>query len=107
MFNDTLGKIHFGWLFLAYNVTFLPGFGQTDRPNWIVTVRDLAAWVAWFVRDMNLAQPLNVVGISMGGWVAVEIAIMNQHIFKKMMLVAPAGLKAEDGETWDYFAKPA
>ncbi len=84
-------------------VPSLPGFGQTTRPNWIVTVRDLAAWVAWFVRDMNLAQPLNVVGFSMGGWAAAEIAIMNQHIFKKMVLVAPAGLKPQEGETWDYF----
>jgi len=26
MFNDTLGKIHFWWLLVAYNVTFLPMF---------------------------------------------------------------------------------
>jgi pimeloyl-ACP methyl ester carboxylesterase len=84
-------------------VPSLPGFGETTRPDWIVTVRDVAAWVAWFVREMNLAQPLNVIGFSMGGWVAAEIATVNQHIFKNMTLVAPAGLKSEEGETWDYF----
>ena len=26
MFNDTLGKIHFWWIFVAYNVTFIPMF---------------------------------------------------------------------------------
>jgi pimeloyl-ACP methyl ester carboxylesterase len=81
----------------------LPGFGQSARPDWIINVRDLAAWVTWFVRDMNLAQPLNVIGFSMGGWAAAEIATMNASIFKKMVLVSPAGLKPEEGMTWDYF----
>lgn len=84
-------------------VPSLPGFGQSERPDWIVTVRDMAAWVSWFVRDMHTQQPLNVVGFSMGGWVAAEIATVNQHIFKKIVLVGPAGLKPEEGETWDYF----
>ena len=84
-------------------VPSLPGFGQSSRPDWIVSVRDLAAWVTWFVRDMEIAQPLNVVGFSMGGWVAAEISTMNSSIFKKMVLVSPAGLKPEQGETWDYF----
>lgn len=100
-----------GWLeayaelakrFTVY-VPSLPGFGQSARPSWIVTVRDLAAWVTWFVRDMKLRQPINVVGFSMGGWVAAEIAIMNPQIFKKMVLVGAAGLKPEEGEIWDYF----
>jgi len=81
----------------------LPGFGRSTRPDWIVTVRDLAAWVTWFVRDMKLSQPLNVIGFSMGGWIAAEIATFNDSIFKKMVLVGPAGLKPEQGETWDYF----
>ncbi len=84
-------------------VPSLPGFGQSARPDWIVTVRDLAAWVTWFVRDMGLPQPLNVIGFSMGGWIAAEIATMNASIFKKMVLVSPAGLKPEQGQTWDYF----
>ena len=100
-----------GWLnvhqelaghFTVY-VPSLPGFGQSTRPDWIVNVRDLAAWVTWFVRDMKLPQPLNVIGFSMGGWVAAEIATMNSSIFKKMVLVSPAGLKPEQGQTWDYF----
>jgi pimeloyl-ACP methyl ester carboxylesterase len=47
---------------------------------------------------------MHVIGFSMGGWVAAEIATVNASIFKKMVLVAPAGLKPEDGEIWDYFA---
>ncbi len=100
-----------GWLsvhqelagtFTVY-VPSLPGFGQSARPDWIVSVRDLAAWVTWFVRDMKLPQPLNVIGFSMGGWIAAEIATMNASIFKKMVLVSPGGLKPQQGQTWDYF----
>jgi pimeloyl-ACP methyl ester carboxylesterase len=104
-----------GWLhayeelaehFTVY-VPSLPGFGQSTRPDWIVSVRDLAAWVTWFVRDRQLPQPMHVIGFSMGGWVAAEIATVNASMFKKMVLVAPAGLKPEEGEIWDYFASSA
>ena len=84
-------------------VPSLPGFGLSSRPDWITNVRDMAAWVTWFVRDMGLPQPLNVIGFSMGGWIAAEIATMNSSIFKKMVLVSPGGLKPSEGETWDYF----
>jgi pimeloyl-ACP methyl ester carboxylesterase len=84
-------------------VPSLPGFGGSARPEWIVSVRDLAAWVTWFVRDLKLPQPLPVVGCSLGGWVAAEIATMNAAIFTRMVLVAPAGVPPQDGHVWDYF----
>jgi pimeloyl-ACP methyl ester carboxylesterase len=100
-----------GWLsayaqlaehFTVY-VPSLPGFGQSTRPDWIISVRDLAAWVTWFVRDLKLPQPLPVIGSSLGGWVAAEIATMNPGLFTRMVLVAAAGLKPDDGQVWDYF----
>lgn len=100
-----------GWLgayaqlarhFTVY-VPSLPGFGQSARPDWIVSVRDLAAWVTWFIRDLKLSQPLPVIGFSLGGWIAAEIATVNASLFTKMVLVGAAGLKPEEGEIWDYF----
>lgn len=100
-----------GWLaayaqlardFTVY-VPSLPGFGQSARPDWILSVRDLAAWVTWFVRDLGLPEPLSVIGSSLGGWVAAEIATVNAGLFDKMVLVGPAGLKPDDGHVWDYF----
>lgn len=85
------------------HVPSLPGFGQSARPDWIVGVRDLAAWVTWFVRDLGLARPLPVIGSSLGGWVAAEIATVNAGLFTKMMLVGAAGLQPDDGHVWDYF----
>jgi len=84
-------------------VPSLPGFGKSARPDWIVSVRDLAAWTAWFVRDLKLAQPLPVIGFSLGGWVAAEIATVNAALFSKLVLVGAAGVQPEAGEVWDYF----
>lgn len=84
-------------------VPSLPGFGQSARPDWIVSVRDLAAWVTWLVRDLGLIQPLPVIGFSLGGWVAAEIATTNASIFTKIVLVGAAGLPPEAGHIWDYF----
>ena len=100
-----------GWLsayeqlardFTVY-VPSLPGFGESSRPDWIASVRDLAAWVTWFVRDLKLAEPLPVIGSSLGGWIAAEIATINQGLFAKMVLVGPAGVPPAEGEIWDYF----
>jgi pimeloyl-ACP methyl ester carboxylesterase len=100
-----------GWLrthaLLARHFTVslpsLPGFGQSARPDWIAGVRDLAAWVTWFVRDQGLAQPLPVLGFSLGGWIAAEIATVNAAIFSKLVLVGAAGLVPENEQLWDYF----
>ena len=100
-----------GWLsayaelardFTVY-VPSLPGFGQSARPEWIVSVRDLAAWVAWFVRDLKLPAPVPLIGSSLGGWVAAEIAIVNAGLFSRLVLVSPAGVSPDDGQIWDYF----
>ncbi len=52
---------------------------------------------------MNLA-PIDVIGISMGGWTAAEMATANAKIFRKMVLVAPSGIKPAEGEILDIFA---
>jgi len=85
------------------HVPSLPGFGQSARPDWIIGVRDLAAWVSWFVRDLGLGTPLPVIGSSLGGWIAAEIATVNAGLFSKMVLVGAAGVRPDDGEIWDYF----
>lgn len=81
----------------------LPGFGGSARPDWIMGVHDLAAWVTWFARDLGLRAPVNVVGCSLGGWVAAEIATVAPQFIDKQVLVGPMGLKPEKGEIFDYF----
>jgi pimeloyl-ACP methyl ester carboxylesterase len=84
-------------------VPSLPGYGQSTRPDWIMGVRDLAAWVTWFARDLDIRTPVNVIGCSLGGWIAAEIATVAPQFFNKMVLVGAMGIKPEQGEIFDYF----
>ena len=88
-------------------VPSLPGFGTSSFPDWLMSVRDLSAWVNWFVREFGLPTPLNVAGFSMGGRIAAELATNNTALFSKMVLVGAAGLKPREGEIWDYFLNSA
>ena len=46
---------------------------------------------------------MNVIGCSLGGWVAAEIATVAPQFFNKMVLVGAMGIKPERGEIFDYF----
>ena len=58
------------------------------------------------MRDLNVA-PLDVIGFSVGGWIAAEMATINSKQFRKMVLVAPAGIKPPEGEIMDTFSVTA
>ncbi|HUZ71404.1 MAG TPA: alpha/beta hydrolase [Stellaceae bacterium] len=84
-------------------VPSLPGYGRSTRPDWIMGARDLAAWIAWFARDSRIPTPMNVIGCSMGGWVAAEIATVAPQFIDKLVLVGAMGVKPQAGEIFDYF----
>src|ERR1700730_15951061 len=101
---------HPGWLnwhaALAKERTILipiqPGFGKSPRIEAIRNVHELGLFYSWVLRDMNLA-PVDVIGFSLGGWVAAEMAVANPRQFRKMVLVAPLGIKPPEGEIFDIF----
>src|SRR6202158_5836923 len=89
---------HPGWLnwhaALAKERTILipiqPGYGKSPRVEAIRNVHELGLFYIWVLNEMNLA-PIDVIGISIGGWTAAEMATANAKIFRKMVLVAPSG----------------
>jgi pimeloyl-ACP methyl ester carboxylesterase len=83
-----------------------PGFGRTPRVEWISNLRDLACFYARFLREQALA-PIDVIGFSLGGWLAAEMAVNDPRQFRKMVLVAPAGIRPPRGEIMDMFMLPA
>lgn len=92
---------------LAHDHTLLiplqPGFGRTPRLEWIRSYRDLAGFYSQVLREMGLA-PVDAIGFSAGGYIAAEMAAADPHIFSRMTLVAPMGLKPTSGEILDFFA---
>lgn len=79
-----------------------PGYGVTSAPEWIRNVRDLAGFYSILLRQQKLA-PIDVIGFSLGGWIAAEMAAANPDQFEHMVLVAPAGIKPSEGEIADFF----
>lgn len=79
-----------------------PGFGVSDRIDWIMNVRDLSCFYARFLQEQNLA-PIAVLGFSFGGWIAAEMAVNNAAQFSHMALVGAAGIRPPKGEIRDLF----
>jgi pimeloyl-ACP methyl ester carboxylesterase len=79
-----------------------PGFGVTPRAEWMWNIRDLAVFYARFLREWKLAA-VDVIGVSLGGWIAAEMAANNPDQFSRMVLVAPLGIRPPVGELMDIF----
>jgi pimeloyl-ACP methyl ester carboxylesterase len=79
-----------------------PGFGRSGDAEWMDGIDDLARFHLWFIDAAGLGRP-HVLGHSIGGWTAAEMATMSPGSLDKLILVAPAGLKPETGEILDVF----
>lgn len=78
-----------------------PGF-RSDRVKWMRSVRDLAVFYGFLLRQEGLAG-CDVIGFSFGGWIAAEMAVGDPTLFRKMTLVAPFGVKPKTGFIMDMF----
>ena len=79
-----------------------PGFGSLPRADWVSSVRDLAGFYSRMLREMALG-PVDVIGFSLGGWIAAEMAAADAGQFRRMALVAPTGIRPPEGEILDLF----
>src|SRR5437016_4133377 len=82
-----------------------PGFGRSGDAPWMESIDDLARFYLWFIDAAGLGRP-HVLGHSIGGWVAAELATMSPRSIDRLVLVAPGGLKPERGEILDIFYHP-
>ncbi len=88
-----------------------PGFGGTERPAALDTTRGLAATYAALVERLDLTE-LSVVGNSVGGWVAAELAALvcadptgrSQARWRDLTLVGAVGLDVPGHRPADFFA---
>ncbi len=75
-----------------------PGFGHSSRPDWIETMDDISYVLLDFLDTQGL-EDVALVGFSLGGWIAAEIATKNCNRIGRLALVDPYGIKV--GGRWD------
>lgn len=78
----------------------LPGFGKSERPDWMRHPRDIAAMVQWLLHDLGVTNA-SLIGLGFGGWVAAEMASQGPADFAKLVLVGPMGIKPPSGDIMD------
>jgi pimeloyl-ACP methyl ester carboxylesterase len=71
-----------------------PGFGRSQIPDWMMSVGDLAFFYLDMLETLGL-RDVKVVGHSLGGWIAAEIAVRNTARLDAMALLAPAGVASD------------
>ncbi|MYC07458.1 MAG: alpha/beta fold hydrolase [Chloroflexi bacterium] len=79
-----------------------PGFGTSERPDWLETIDDLARFYLWALDELGLGR-VHLIGGFMGGWIAAEMAVMCPQVLQSLTLIGTAGVRPTDGEIADIF----
>jgi pimeloyl-ACP methyl ester carboxylesterase len=79
-----------------------PGFGASPRHPGIETIHDLVDFYMDFLDHFRLERAA-LMGFSMGGWLAAELAATRPDRLDKLVLVDAAGLRVEGAPIADIF----
>ena len=79
-----------------------PGFGRSDTPDWLDQLSDLAYFYLDFIDALGLDQ-VHLVGHSLGGWIAAEIAVRSTRRLRTLTLVGAAGVHVNGVAKGDLF----
>jgi pimeloyl-ACP methyl ester carboxylesterase len=89
---------------LADNFRFIapthPGFGITAAPTQLTTVDDLAYLYLDLLDALDLRDVV-LVGASLGGWIAAEMAVKTTERISQLVLIDSVGIKVGDREARD------
>ena len=68
-----------------------PGFGESDSPAWLDNIHDLAYFYLDALDALELSG-VHLVGNSLGGWIAAEMAVRSTQRLASLTLAGSAGL---------------
>jgi pimeloyl-ACP methyl ester carboxylesterase len=69
-----------------------PGFGGTPRSDGLASIDGLAAVYRALLDELDLGD-VTVIGNSIGGWVAAELALLNSPRVGALVLIDPVGIE--------------
>lgn len=79
-----------------------PGFGDSDRPEWLQGIDDMVFFYLDFLDQLGLDR-VSLVGSSVGGWIAAELATVQPKRVEKLVLAGAAGLYTPELPMADMF----
>ena len=85
-----------------------PGFGQSSLPDWLDSVEDIAHIYLELMDRLNIGS-VDLVGCSIGGWIAADMATKTPERLQHLVLVGPVGVKVgpiDKLDIPDIFAMP-
>jgi pimeloyl-ACP methyl ester carboxylesterase len=77
-----------------------PGFGRSSLPEWLDAVDDIAHVYLELICRLGLDR-LDLVGCSIGGWIAAEIATKVPEKIAHLVMVGPVGVKTGPSDRLD------
>ncbi len=80
-----------------------PGFAGNPRPEWYVGIDDIALSYLQLLEQRDLRDVL-VVGSSIGGWIASELAVREHERISGTVLLNAVGINVEGIELADFFS---
>ncbi len=80
-----------------------PGFGKSEDPEWLGDIADLVFYYLDFLDELGLER-VHLVGLSLGGWIAAELAASCSHRLNRLVLVDAAGIRVPGLTPPDLFA---
>ncbi len=79
-----------------------PGFGETDLPDWLANIHDMAYFYLDLLDEMDL-EGVHLIGQAVGGWIALELALRSRQRLKSLTLVNSAGIHLKGITKGDMF----
>jgi pimeloyl-ACP methyl ester carboxylesterase len=79
-----------------------PGFGESDTPDWLDNIHDLAYFYLDLIEELKLKK-VHLVGNSLGGWIAAEVAVRSTQRLATLTLAGSAGLHVPGAAQVDSF----
>ena len=77
-----------------------PGYGRSELPKGMRSIDDLSYFYLDLLDQLDL-RDLTVVGVSLGAWVAAEIAVKTTARLSRLVMANAVGVKVADRETRD------
>ncbi len=84
----------------------LPGFGKSDKPTINYTIENFRKTIVHFINSLKINKT-SIVGHSLGGYIAAEVAIQNSNQVESLVLIDSSGMLKEPTPLLEEYLKVA